>query len=190
MLLHQTDGDGACGWFPVAGMMASHGVRVIAFDLCGYGAAVCPTQAPPPAQQVGAAVDWARAHGARRVTVVGASMGGSVALGTAGTVRPDAVVDLSGPMEWDGVLGSARAAHTLRVPLLGAASKGDPDSDPAALRAAVLASPGTHRFVPAPDGHGVEMLTSYRNSTYVPTALLRTVLRWIEGDFATARRPA
>lgn len=190
VLLHQTDGDGACGWFPIAGMMASQHVRVIAFDLCGYGAAECPTKAPAPAQQVRAAVSWARSHGARRVTVVGASMGGSVALGTAGSVRPDAVVDLSGPMEWDGVVGSARAAHALRIPLLAAASADDPDSDPAALRKAVLSSPGTHRFVPAPYGHGIEMLTSYQNSKEVPTTLLHTVIRWIKGDFSSARRAA
>lgn len=183
VLLHQTDGDGACGWFPVAGMMAAQGVRVLAFDLCGYGSARCP-RSTTPARQVRAAVHWARTHGAGRVTVVGASMGGSVALGTADEVTPDAVIDLSGPMEWDGVTDSARAARRLRSPLLAAATAGDPSTDPAALRRAVQASPGTHRFVRSPSGHGIEMLTSYKNGTDLPTPLLRTVVRWVKGVYA------
>ncbi|GGB20488.1 hypothetical protein GCM10011492_08010 [Flexivirga endophytica] len=183
VLLHQTDGDGACGWFPVAGMIASQGVRVLAFDLCGYGATTC-TSTTSPALQVRAAVRWARSHGARHVTVVGASMGGSVALGTAAKTAPDAVVDLSGPMTWEGVTGSTAAARALRVPLLGAVADGDPSTDSAALRRAVLSSPAKHRFVTAPDGHGIEMLASYKNGKDVPTPLLRTVVRWIKGDYS------
>lgn len=183
VLLHQTNGDGACGWFPIAGMIAAQGVRVVAFDLCGYGAATCPTTTSP-ARQVRAAVRWARAHGAHRVTVVGASMGGSVALGTAHATKPDAVVDLSGPMSWTGVTGSAGAARGLDAPLLAAAADADPSSDATALRRAALSSPGIHRFVKSPDGHGVEMLTSYKNGKTGPTPLLRTVIRWIKGQYS------
>lgn len=186
ILLHQTDGDAACGWLPAAQLMAARGTQVVVFDMCGYGGSHCDDNKPPTAAtQVTAAVTWARQHGAARVTVVGASMGGSVALGTARQVAPQAVVDLSGPMSWDGVQGSATAARSLRIPLLAAASPDDPDSDAAALKKAVASNPGPHhRFVRTEDGHGIEMLTSYAQGKDTATPLLGAVVRWVKGNYA------
>ena len=61
---------------------------------------------------------WARAHGARRVTLIGASVGAIVVLHAAASIRPivDAVVDLSGELTWSG-LDSLTAARTLTVPV-------------------------------------------------------------------------
>ena len=42
VLLHQTDGNGLCGWLEhVPALIADPGVSVLAIDLCTYGAAEC-----------------------------------------------------------------------------------------------------------------------------------------------------
>ncbi len=178
--LHQTDGFGGCGWLPAGRLIAAKGLRVVVFDMCGYGRAEC-TGVVPPATQVAAAVTWARVHGARRVVLAGASMGGSIALGTAAGAKVDAIADLSGPISWDQVPDAPVAARTLRIPLLGAASADDTDSDAAALQRAVLSSPGRHRYIAAPSGHGWDMLaTTGTSGKTTPTTLLGTVVQWIK----------
>lgn len=188
VLLHQTDGDGLCGWLPYARFLATQGVRALMVDQCDYGESVCSDQVrrDPPAM-LGAAVRWARNHGARRVTVVGASMGGSVALGTGQAAGADAIVDLSGPPYWYGTPGSVSAARRVRVPLLVAVNKGtDPDSFAPLRRAVHVAPSRVKRFLAAPPGHGWSLLTepdTGATSTLQdrPTALGRLVLAWIRG---------
>ena len=108
VLLHQTDGNGLCGWLAYAAdLVAQPGVQVLAIDLCGYGEAKCRGDRRGTRQVDAVDVAVREAHtrlGATRVVVVGASMGGSVALMTAAT-NPDvdAAVDLSGPVDWKGI---------------------------------------------------------------------------------------
>ncbi|MBW8752403.1 MAG: alpha/beta fold hydrolase, partial [Propionibacteriales bacterium] len=103
VLVHQTDGGGFCGWLSFAARIAAvPGQVAVAVDLCGYGQAVCPqgsTAVGRQVEQVRLAIDEAvRRFHPRRVVLVGASMGGSLAVLTAARDhRLDAVVDLSGP---------------------------------------------------------------------------------------------
>jgi alpha-beta hydrolase superfamily lysophospholipase len=99
----------------------------VLFSQCGNGTSQCPA-GEGAAQWVAAtnaAVTWARAHGARRLTLVEASAGGVVALQAAAAIRPPvaAVVDLSGERRWQG-LDSLTAARRLRVPALFAVAAG------------------------------------------------------------------
>jgi dienelactone hydrolase len=79
-------------------------VRSILLNLCGFGVTLCPPDAlvlSDGADAVLTAARWARAHGATRVVVVGASMGGTTAVLAASEDRKhrlDAVADLSGPL--------------------------------------------------------------------------------------------
>ncbi|NNG39814.1 hypothetical protein HJ588_11080 [Flexivirga sp. ID2601S] len=181
VLLHQTNGDGLCGWTTGAKLFADKGIRTLSIDLCGYGESTCTLS---PAQQVRGAVDWARSHGATRVGVVGASMGGSIALGTARTSGTDVTVDLSGPTNRSDVPDAKTAARGLRTPLLVAASKDDTDTDAATLQAATATASGPHRFVATPSGHGWDLVTSYRAGADHPTPLLATIVSWLGGNYA------
>ena len=97
---HQTDDD-LCAWLPYARRLGA-GHRVLAVDFRAKGG----SDGAPGAglgrydRDIVAAVRWARAHGATRVVLVGASMGATAVLSAAGRVPVDAVVSLSAPAEW------------------------------------------------------------------------------------------
>ncbi len=63
-------------WAPQARALAAQGHRVLAINFRGYGASTAGREGNARYLDVVAAVRYARAHGARSVGVVGASMGG------------------------------------------------------------------------------------------------------------------
>ena len=182
VLLHQTDGNGLCGWLAYAAdLVAQPGVQVLAIDLCGYGDAKCrgDRKGPHQVDAVGVAVREARSRlGATRVVVVGASMGGSVALMTAATdPEVDAAVDLSGPVDWDGieVVDGGRA---LRVPVLVAMADSEGEKQVSGAQAIVDGAPDGSRFESAESGHGYDLLL---DADAQPLPLAATVAAWIRG---------
>lgn len=182
LLLHETAEVASCGWWPFATRLAAAGVRVEMLDFCSYGASTCSGSFTDDyVAQVAAAVTHLRSSGAvRRLVLVGASLGGTVAVNSATPVRADAVVDLSG--FGFGPLVTAGPIAALRMPLLAAGSPDDnPDSD--RLAAEVTAS-GTavKRFVPAPAGHGWSMVLDGPFADSATSDLGRTVIAWVKGD--------
>ena len=100
MLAHQYGGD-LCQWVPYAKRLASMGYTALAFDLRGfgrsqkrYGDALIRYD-----RDVVAAAKLARGLGARKVILVGASLGANavVAAGAAITPPVDGLVSLSAP---------------------------------------------------------------------------------------------
>lgn len=181
VLLHQTNGGGACGWLPAAQLFAQRGIRPLLFDVYGFGPGPrIDGRAPDAATQVDAAVAWAKKHGATRVVLVGASMGGAIAVGTAQDSGADAVVDLSGPMAWSGVPGLAEAAPALTLPTLVSAAPDDTTSPAAALGPAAGTLAGPHLFVTAPTGHGYELLLQGDGAA---TPFFDTVVNWVLGSY-------
>ena len=84
VLLHQTDGNGLCGWLPFMPAAADAGLAVLAIDLCRYGESDCRAVSQETftdadqTDPVAVAVDYARTElHAERVVVAGASMGGA-----------------------------------------------------------------------------------------------------------------
>jgi dienelactone hydrolase len=187
VFLHQTSAAGFCGWATYADWVASQGVKAVLVDLCGWGRSACKGGfAADSEAQVRLLVDWARQRGARRVTVVGASMGGAIALGVGQGAGADAVVDLSGPAVWQGVPTAGEAAAETRVPLLVAVAPGDRGMDPPALRAAVQASPAHHkRFVSTKGSHGWDMLNDGALAEPQWNLLAHDVLAWVKGEYGT-----
>jgi pimeloyl-ACP methyl ester carboxylesterase len=104
VLAHQVDNDQSA-WFPFAQRLASHGYRVLTFDLRGYcpgGVDGCSSGNPDveaSADDVDAAVRFIGAGGARTVFLIGASVGGQAVLESAarsgGAIA--GVVSLSAP---------------------------------------------------------------------------------------------
>lgn len=185
ILLHQDSASGLCGFILFGRWAADHGVGALAFDVCGYGRASCnPDLLGDPVSQLRAMVAYARRQGARRVTLVGASMGGALALGAGQRAGADAVVNLSGPAYWDDVPSAADAARATTVPLLVVAADSDRGISASALRAAVRASPARFkRYVAAPKGHGTAVLSdeSVDDPRFTPAA--RIVLGWVKGRY-------
>jgi len=184
VLVHQTSGSGLCGWLDFAGRIADvPGQTAIAFDLCGYATADCPsgnTTLARQVEQVQLGIDAAvhRFH-ARRVVLVGASMGGSLTVHTAARDRRvDAAVDLSGPDAWDGARVHRRAAD-VRVPLLVVMADDEGPQEVAAARATAQAAGPGSTFLPAAHGHGYELL---QDAAGDPTPVAERVLAWIAGE--------
>ena len=182
VLLHQTNGNGLCGWLPYAArLVEAPGVQVLAIDLCGSGAARCAGshQGARQTDAVSLAIDTARRDlGARTVVVVGASMGGSVALMTAvRDRRVDRVVDLSGPVDWPG-MALVAAGRALRAPVLVAMADDEGDEQVTGARAIAAAAPAGSRFEPAESGHGYALLIGPDGT---PGPLAQVVEDWIRG---------
>jgi pimeloyl-ACP methyl ester carboxylesterase len=74
VLIHEYPLD-LCGWWPYAGYLSRHGVQALGFDVRCFGTSPCP--GGPRVTDVAAAVAELSRRGARRVTLVGASMGGA-----------------------------------------------------------------------------------------------------------------
>lgn len=186
VLLHQNVMAGSCGWGPYGEWLAGRGVNVVMLDLCGYGGVRCDAElAKDWTSQVKGGIDLARSRGAKQVTVVGASLGGVVAMGVGQKAGADAIVDLSGPVEWENVPDLMTAAKETTVPLLISSAPGDVGIDTTKLQAAVKASPAKEkRFVEMPgDAHGWGAIFDGQivEPTFAPLAT--TVLHWIQGKY-------
>ncbi len=183
VLLHQTGAGGFCGWVPYARWLGERGVVALAVDDCLHGASRCTDATTADVRaQVAAAVDWARGRGAERVAVVGASMGGSRALGVGQAAGADAVVDLSGPERWEGVPDAVTAARATTVPLLVVSSDGDGGIDGDVLDAAVEASPSARKDRVRLEGsaHGWDVVTEGIGDDAEVTDRGPWLLRWVE----------
>ncbi|AKT50201.1 hypothetical protein ADJ73_00630 [Arsenicicoccus sp. oral taxon 190] len=185
VFVHQLD-DGFCGFWPYLSTLPRPGFTAYLVNLCGYAGSRCELGSPfygDRRGQLRLVVEEARRRGARRVTLVGASMGGSMVVGFARSLGADAVVDLSGPGQWYEAPPAAQVAPTLTMPVLAALSAQD-SGDRAAVEAMVQAAPSPHKdFVWLEAGHGWELLTDHADARDTVTPLGERVARWIRGDY-------
>jgi pimeloyl-ACP methyl ester carboxylesterase len=124
---HQTDGT-LCDWLPYAKTLAENR-RVLAIDLRGYGQSIIPKDASASGRfdiDVAAAVDELRRRGARRIVLIGASLGGTSVLAATRILKPQAngLVSMSGPVSY-GDIDAKAAIGSLRIPLLLVVAAGD-----------------------------------------------------------------
>lgn len=165
VLIHEYPLD-YCGWLPYAGYLAHHGVRALMFDLRCFGGSACPEGRGHATTDVAAAVAELRRRGARRVALVGASMGGSIAVVAAAELHPAAVVDLSGERDTTALTpgidaNAGAAARHVTAPALFAVAREDQyiSVDDMRLVARRTRSATKRTIVlPAVAGHGWEML--------------------------------
>jgi pimeloyl-ACP methyl ester carboxylesterase len=119
VLAHQYGGD-VCEWAPYARRLASLGYTAIAFDFRGFGISQRRTGEALSRydRDVVAAARLARATGAARVILVGASIGANAVVVAGAEAKPpvDGVVSLSAPATFR--LDAVSAAQHLTVPVL------------------------------------------------------------------------
>ncbi len=148
LLLHQADA-GLCQWSGFAGLLAGKGYRALSLDVNSRDAV----------EFAQAAVAHLRGSGAKRVFVVGASRGGTIALAAAAGVTPpvDGVVSLSAPTVYDA--DARTAVAQLTVPVIIAAGEDEARFADAA-RELFQKSVSPHKKLLLPDSyrHGVGLL--------------------------------
>jgi alpha/beta superfamily hydrolase len=165
VLIHQYPRD-SCGWWPYAGYLSRHGVRALLFDLRCFGSSECPNGRGHATADVDAAMAELRRRGARRIALVGASMGGAIAVVAAARLHPAALVDLSGERDTTGLTpgidaDASGAAHAVTAPALFAVARGDryvPLADMRAVARSVRSATRRLIVLPAIAGHGWDML--------------------------------
>jgi pimeloyl-ACP methyl ester carboxylesterase len=126
VLAHQSNGD-LCEWAPYAGRLAARGHFVLAFDFRGHGSSGGRQTYGRLGLDIAAAVRAVRALGARKVVVVGASLGGIAGVLGAASIRPPVagLVAVSAPAEIAGRVNALPSAARLRVPTLYLAAEQD-----------------------------------------------------------------
>jgi alpha-beta hydrolase superfamily lysophospholipase len=126
VLAHQSNGS-LCEWEPYARRLAARGLFAFPFDLRGHGESKGRQDFGRLGLDVAGAVRAVRSLGARRVVVVGASLGGIAGVVGAANARPpvSGLVAVSAPAEIAGRLNALPAAARLAVPTLYLAAEGD-----------------------------------------------------------------
>jgi pimeloyl-ACP methyl ester carboxylesterase len=184
VLLHEYPGP-MCGWWPYAVYLAQHGLRALLFDFGCLGLSSCPSdRRTDPSLEVAAAMSVLRAHGARTIALLGASMGGVIAVMAGAKLNPSAVIDLSGERDLGELLpgahlNSVTPAPALRAPALFVVARGDRYVSVGDMRAVYRrAGSQIKRLIVlnADAGHGWDMLLG-ANGRWAPLA--RQVLTFI-----------
>jgi pimeloyl-ACP methyl ester carboxylesterase len=121
---HQFESD-HCEWMDFAREIAKLGFRAIAIDFRGNGLSRS-ANGPRLDLDVAAAAARLRADGAKRIKLVGSSMGGTAVLVAASRIRPPVagVVSLSGPARFNG-MDAIAAMKRSRVPVRFIADRND-----------------------------------------------------------------
>jgi alpha-beta hydrolase superfamily lysophospholipase len=120
VLVHESPAD-LCGWLPFVPTLTGAGLRVLAFDMRGFGDSELGIGSAAQAydRDLAAAVARVRADGAKRVFLAGASFGGAVSLAYAPRLQLDGVISLSGETYLPrGRTNALSSAPRLRAPLL------------------------------------------------------------------------
>jgi pimeloyl-ACP methyl ester carboxylesterase len=145
------------GFYGLVAAFAADGWRAIAYDARGVGDST-GDRGPGREVDLRAVVDHASATGARRIVLVGASLGAALSIAMAGELDARAVVSLSAPAD---EFGAITAAEELRgtVPVFLAAAEGN-DPFPAEARRLGEVLDETPTIVSG-DGHGSGMLPGH-----------------------------
>ncbi len=190
VFLHQVGPTGMCGFWPYAHWLATqHHVLVVLVARCDYDSSTCPAEQRGDQGVVNLtapAVEWARAHGATRVTLVGGSSGASDALQAGGVVaHVNAVVALS-PDGADTGADDLASAQRLHVPTLFVVAPADGYCPLPAVRPLYDAVPARQKRFEVPSqgelfmAHGWELLQDhYPSGAFSPVATL--VASWVTG---------
>ncbi len=154
-------------WWPFAEDLAEAGYLVLTYDFRGYcpggvgGCSEGERELGEIWRDVLGAIDLVRSRGARRVVLIGASMGGTASLVAAAQegVSVEAVVTLSAPAAFEGMVLDADLLSRISAAKLFVAGTGDGTAADDA-QALYAASPPPKRVeILTTDAHGTDILS-------------------------------
>jgi pimeloyl-ACP methyl ester carboxylesterase len=154
-------------WFAMADRLAGQGYLVLTFDFRGYcpggdgGCSEGERDIGAIWQDVLGAIDLVRERGARRVVLVGASMGGTASLVAAAEpgVEIEAVVTLSAPTSIEGLVADGPLLQRVTAAKLFVAGVGDGAAAAAAQELYAISPPPKRVEIVPADDHGTDLLT-------------------------------
>lgn len=165
--------ESACGWDEEATGLVAAGYHVLLLEYRCTVMSDCPKNIDAQSQlslDAAAGIATLRRAGAKKVVVVGASAGGTLAVVAGAAAGPlvNGVVDLSGPADVSflygdipGRIDSLKSAANLDVPALFVISRDDPATTVGEITAVYKAVPDTSKkllVLPAEGGHGWDTL--------------------------------
>jgi pimeloyl-ACP methyl ester carboxylesterase len=160
VVLAHTTGADRCQWLPFARELAKKGYRALVFDMRGYGASTGITNTDPQLDVIAAAGELRR-RGAKKIVLIGASMGGTGVVSAAPAIRPavSGVAELSAPTGFGGA-NALSAAKQLKLPALFVAGRDDGDFAAATRALYKATSTKDKRLHIAPSSwHGVDLVS-------------------------------
>jgi len=158
VMAHTTSAD-RCQWLPFARELAAKGYRALVFDMRGYGSSSGIANTDPHLDVMAAAAELRR-RGAKKIVLLGASMGGTGVVSAAPTIRPavSGVVELSAPTAF-GATNALAAVRRLKRPSLFVAGRVDGDFAAASRTLFRASAAKDKRLVIAPTSwHGVDLV--------------------------------
>jgi dienelactone hydrolase len=153
-------------WWAYADELADEGYLVLTYDFRGYcpgGEAGCSEGERDVGrmwQDVVAAVDFLRSEGATTIVLMGASMGGTASLVAAAQEGVDAaaVVALSAPVSFEGLVATQDLLARVSAAKLFLAGLSDPGASDAAQRLYAQSPQPKRVEILTTDDHGTEIL--------------------------------
>jgi pimeloyl-ACP methyl ester carboxylesterase len=116
-----------CDTLPFATRLLAAGYRIIAFDFRGSGRSAAPAKNRLAlGRDLAAAVAHARASGAKRIFLIGSSMGGAAIVQNTSALRVEGRISLSGTRLWPGFgINDPAGLARIRAPFLYVGSRDD-----------------------------------------------------------------
>jgi pimeloyl-ACP methyl ester carboxylesterase len=182
VVLVHGDGRTASDWTNFSAKLASQGFHVLAIDLRGHGGSALPaglTEAdwPKMVNDVAAGAAYLRTRGAKEVNLVGADVGGSLALNEASTDAAVTSLALVSPtISAHGVKVSEALAAYGQRPILLVAASGDSLSAKAANLLGPKALGPKQIDIIDGNGSGAQLLN-------IDAALEGTLIGWLNGSW-------
>lgn len=159
ILAHMRPAD-MTSWFDFARLLAEEGYTAIAFNFRGYGQSDGQEGEFGIAVDVRAAVQAAFEDGARRVHLIGASMGGTGAVAASASDTIGATITLSAPDEFEGV-NAASLAQLVDNPMLLIAADEDGSAAEDAAAIASQAKGTTELVILSGAQHGTNLFAEH-----------------------------
>jgi pimeloyl-ACP methyl ester carboxylesterase len=144
-------------WIGVAQQLAARGYLAFTYDYRGKGDSGGEFDFAPLVKDEHAAIAYARMHGATRVVLVGASLGGLVVVKSATRESTAGIVSISAPDSWPGLEVADNAVRAIKAPKLFVNSEHDTYAEDT-RHMYELASPPKDIHIYAGNGHGVQLL--------------------------------
>ncbi len=163
-------------WTDLAHLLAGRGYTVLTYDFRGVGRSGGRLVIAEVDRDVRAAVRHVRARGARRVVLVGASMGGTASLVAAARTPVHGVVVIASGTRFAG-LDARPHLPALRVPKLFIVGSGDQPFHDSVRYMHRVSPPPKHLLVLPTSAHGTHMLQT-RHRAAIEAAILDFLKRY------------